>query len=178
MIKDIKIERVNLPVNYEYENEKEFKKGNIFKRRPDGIIIMDTYNNPFYPIKIIEYDTIKFEMSKIKKELNLVHNISQSLLFLPWHFHIELCDMDYNVVSTRPLMYKNALSKEYSNNIIIMISGNSNKDLYPNLLYKSIAHLIINSLNYQPSWKFKSDDITLMNLGSKFRKNNLIKELR
>jgi len=178
MIKNIKIEKINLKPNYNYENEKEFKIGNIFKRRPDGIIIMDTYNNPFFPIKNIEYDTIKFEMTKIKKELNLVHMISLDRLFLPWHFHIELCDMDYNVLTTRPLMYKNALSKEYSNNIIIMISGDSKKDLYPITLYKSIAHLIINSLNYQPSWKFKSEDITLINIGNKFRKNNLIKEFR
>lgn len=157
--------------------EKDFKAANIIRRRPDGIIIMDTYNNPFFPLKSVKFDTVKNEFFIIREELQKDYGITIDRLFLPWHFHLELQGTELIVRNTRPLMYK-TLIPEYENYISIMITGNSNDDIYNKKLYKSLAHMVLNSLKFQPSWKLGDDEITLINIGENFNIDLLSKELR
>jgi len=158
-------------------SEKDFKTTNIFRARPKGIIIMDTYNNPFYPLVKVEFDTDAYDFIKLEDELAIEYGLSKDRLYMPWHFQLEMQKMKYHCRTTRPLMY-HSLMPGYEKYITIMITGNTNKDLYNEKLYKTIAHFILNSLKYQHAWRIKQDEIKLVNLGKNFRRNQLIGLLR
>ena len=173
----IPIKKVDNKYSQTTAAEKEFKAANIIRRRPDGIIIMDTYNNPFYPLKSVKFDTVKNEFFIIREELQKDYGISVDRLFLPWHFHLELQGTELIIRNTRPLTYK-SLIPDYEDYISIMITGNTNDDIYNKKLYKTLAHTLLNSLKYQPSWRLKDDEITLINIGPNFNIDLLSKELR
>lgn len=158
-------------------SEKDFKVSNIFRRRPDGILIMDTFNNPFYPIKNIIFDTDKYDFKKYRDDLSREYGISKDRLFLPWHWHLEIHQMEYIIKISRPQTYR-SLIPDYENYLVIMITGDTNTDIYNDKVYKSIAHFIINSLKYQTGWKIKSNEIKLMNIGKNFSENKLKMNLR
>lgn len=160
---------------YDLSLEKDFKRSNIFEKRPEGIIIMDTFNNPYYPIKKIQLDSSKFNYTEIRQELNHMKWVGD---FFPWHYQIELIDTNYVVMQTRPFWYKNPI-KKFEDYIIICIVGDTNTDIYLKKLYKSIADIIINSCHYIPSWKLEIfKEITLINIGKSFDENLLLKYLK
>lgn len=165
----------HIDFKYETAQEQEFKRTNIFEHIPKGIIIFDSYNNPFYPMNIIDLDDGKLSYPSIKQEL-LRKNWQGK--FTPWHYWVEMVNMDYLVIQGRPLNYKTPLPG-FEKYIAICIAGNSKNDIYSKNLYKNIADIILNSLHYIPGWKMQiQDEITLINIGKSFDEHQLIKNLK
>jgi hypothetical protein len=86
--------------------------------KPRGIIITDTYNNPFFPVQHPRIDTTKFFLPEIKRQLKTYY-ASGPLTYTPWHFHIEILgNAEYFIFNTRPLDSKFPLSTNESLKII------------------------------------------------------------
>ena len=47
---------------YDISAEKEFKRVATFKRKPEGIIIFDSYNNEWFPLKLVKIDKVDFSL--------------------------------------------------------------------------------------------------------------------
>lgn len=157
-------------------NEKKYNSINKFQTRPKGVIIMDTFNNPFMPLKDIVLDSASsIEMAKIREELLRRYKLDG--VFLPWHYTVELQKNMYILNNTRPLTYRSLLP-QYEDYIVICIAGNSEEDLYTKNLYIQIAEIVLNSLIQQPVYKLQIEEIILLNLGNGFRKPQLKKLLR
>lgn len=167
-------------MKYEYNAsaEKEFKRTHTFKRKPKGVIIFDSYNNRFFPLKIVRIDKVDFNFRIIKDEFHRTYGGSASTdLFMPWHYSVELIGKNYFPINTRPIMYK-SLIPDYEEYITICITGDSEIDIYSNEFYKVISHLIINSLHYLPGWRMSVDDLEFLDLGKGFKEANIIKNMR
>jgi hypothetical protein len=164
-----------LKYKYDLTEEKEFKRSNIFNGKPKGVIIFDSYNNPFFPLKQIDLDDTKLSLPQIKQELKQKNYNGN---FLPWHYWVEFVNNDYIVVQGRPLNYMTPLVG-YNDYLSICIAGNSKHDIYLKKLYHIIADITMNSLHYLPSWKLNLIDETyLINLGKSFDEHQLIKHLK
>lgn len=163
---------------YDTTAEKDFKRVATFKRRPKGIIIFDSFNNKFFPLKLVKVDKVDFNLRIIKDEFHRTYGGSTSTdLFMPWHFTVELIGKQYFPVITRPIMYK-SLIPEYEDYISICVVGDSENDIYSPDFYKVISHLIINSLHYIPGWRLSQDDLEFLDLGKGFKSNNIVKNMR
>ena len=160
---------------YEAAEEKEFKRSNMFGHRPKGIVIFDSYNNPFIPLKNIDLDDAKFSYMYAKQELKQNHYTG---FFTPWHYWIEFINNEYVVIEGRPINYKSMLTG-FEEHISICIAGNSKNDIYMKNLYKTIADVCLNSLRYMPAWKINIiDETTLINMGPAFLEEQLIKYIK
>jgi hypothetical protein len=157
--------------------ENRYKKSNMFKVRPKGWLIMDSWNNKAFPMSVFEIDTMKFNTSKLGDEFHRKFGGNKRDLFLPWHWVVELVDEKPYVIQTRPPFYYSGIPG-YKNYYTIMIIGNSNVDIYPGLFYKAIAHQIINPWHAIPSVRVPNskEDFVLWT-GKNFDFNNLLKEL-
>lgn len=164
---------------YDISAEKEFKRVATFKKKPDGFIIFDSYNNEWFPLKSVTVDKVDFNLKSIKDEFHRKYGGSvMQEIFLPWHFSVEFISKNYYCINTRPIMYK-SLIPGYENYISICIVGDSNLDIYSPEFYKVIAHTIMNPIHYIPGWKLDPDGYTKYhNLGSSFKENNLEKNFR
>jgi len=118
--------------------------------RPKGILIYDSYNNPFFPYKEIILDKNTFDLPKYHNFLNKY--FGTNLKYLPFHFYIELVNDMYIVLNTRNFLLKPLLSvdedsldenlKKYKEYIHICILGDSNSDIYTKELYMKIKQII------------------------------------
>lgn len=164
---------------YDISAEKEFKRVATFKRKPDGFIIFDSYNNEWFPLKLVTVDKVDFNLRIIKDEFHRTYGGSaMQEIFMPWHYTVELISKNYYCVNTRPIMYK-SLIPGYENYISICVVGNSDLDIYSPEFYKVIAHTIMNPIHYVPGWRLDPDGNTeYHNLGSGFKENNLEKNFR
>jgi hypothetical protein len=166
---------------YKYNTtaEKEFKRVASFIRKPKGIILFDSYNNEWFPTKIVTFDTTEFNLRKVKDDFHRQYGgSSASELFMPYHYFVEFIGKDYFPIQTRPIMYK-SLIPGYEEYISVCIAGNSEEDIYPHQLYKMIAHLVLNSLHYIPGWKLNPEStIEYHNLGKQFKISQLEKHFR
>jgi len=164
---------------YNISAEKEFKRTATFKRPPKGFIIFDSYNNEWFPLKLVTIDKVDFSLRIIKDEFHRDFGGSaMQELFMPWHYTVELISKNYNVISTRPIMYK-SLIPGYEDYISICIVGDSNKDIYSPELYKVIAHTIMNPIHYIPGWRLNPDGNTeYHNLSKNFKVQQLEKNFR
>ncbi len=77
---------------------------NRLKRKPQGVIITDTYNHPLFPIREPRIDTARFNLPIITKVFKEYTGVK--LDFLPWHFVIEYIDTKYYIFNTRPIDFK------------------------------------------------------------------------
>jgi len=76
---------------------------NKFKPRPLGIIIEDSYNNPFFPIRPMpRVDSAKIDLILIFKRFRELYS-QFDITLLPWHFVIEFIKDRYYVFNTRPI---------------------------------------------------------------------------
>lgn len=76
---------------------------NKFKPRPLGIIIQDSYNNPFFPIRPMpRVDSAKIDLILIFKRFRELYS-QFDITLLPWHFVIEFIKDRYYVFNTRPI---------------------------------------------------------------------------
>ncbi len=137
------------------EKEIEFKlnhfaseRENSFNRtfindKPEGWVICDTVNNPFFPMDILPIDTGNFDLNKIKKEFHRKYGGRPNDLFLPWHYTIDVVNDFPYVIQSRPFNYKTFIPM-YEKKLFIMIIGDSSRDIYNRNFYKAMAHQIIN----------------------------------
>ena len=166
-----------MDMQYNTTAETTFTRIATFKRKPLGIILMDSYNNKWFPLKRIQFDKTTSNLRTIKNEFHQNFLGMNNDLFLPWHYTVELIGKDYVTIVTRTLTYK-SLIPEYNNYIVICIVGDSKKDMYTPKLYKTIAHSILNPLHYIPGWKLKQDGLAYHNIGDSFMISQLEKEFR
>ena len=122
--------------------EQKYVKSNIFNPIAKGFVIMDTLNNPQFPLNTIILDRTKFDSSTILEEYRKVYNMSKMEIFMPWHFQVELVNRDYVIQNTRPINYQTPY-KEWSEHIVICIVGDSTNDVYMPDIYKKIANICI-----------------------------------
>jgi len=120
--------------------------------RPRGVVISDSYNNLFFPIKHPILDTSKFDLPILFHEFKHTYG-SYNLNFLPWHYVIDFIQNQYYVFNTRPIDQIFPLN----NNDLIQISKNTEKlsdstkkfiEILPFEIQKSIHVLIIGDSNY------------------------------
>ena len=122
--------------------EQKFVKANVFDTVAQGFVIMDTMNNPQFPLADVLLDRTKFDSSTIINEYRKAYGMSKSEIFMPWHFQVELVNKDYVIQNTRPINYKTPF-KDWNQYIVICVVGNSNEDVYMPDIYKKIANLCI-----------------------------------
>ena len=164
---------------YDASAEKEFKRIATFKRKPKGFIIFDSYNNEWFPLKMVTVDKTTFDLRILKDEFHRTYGGSAAQdIFMPWHYNIELTGKNYYITSTRPITYK-SLIPEYEDYISICITGNSDVDIYSPEFYKVMAHTAMNPLHYITGWRLNPESNTVFhNLGSGFRESQLQKNFR
>lgn len=159
--------------------EKEFNKANLFRPRPKGVIIFDSYNNEFFPIDLIQIDKSDFNLKHYITEFRKKYGGSESQdLYMPFHFSVELIGKQYFPIMTRPITYRSNVPG-YEDYITICIMGDSKIDVYPHVLYKILAHTIINGIKYIPTFKMNLElDMTYHKLGDQFKIEQLKKHFR
>lgn len=86
---------------------------NKFTIKPQGILLTDTYNSPFFPIPRPKIDTAKFDLMEVYKQYQELYGQGKSL-YLPWHFCVELIGKQYFVFNTRPLDMKFPIDSEFA----------------------------------------------------------------
>ncbi len=179
---------------------------NKFKTKAQGIIITDSYNNPFFPITPRpKIDTSKLDLLEVFRRYKELYGQMKSL-YLPWHFCIELVQDRYVVFNTRPLDLKfpidtnQALQNKKTLNIEwdqitetffrnkiydikeaihICLVGNTNLDIYTTKVYKLIGETcIIPTLrqNKLPGGLYQR--VFDMNLGIRFNMNSIKRFIR
>lgn len=165
---------------------------NKFKPRPLGILIQDSYNNPFFPIRPMpRVDSAKIDLFKIYKRFRELYS-QFSVTLLPWHFVIEFIEDRYYVFNTRPLdMYFpvdnhqvlnrqdlwNDVTKTFMRNYIfdikeaihILIVGDSNIDVYTRKFYELLGRVcIVPCVRYFKIANIDYETIVPLNTGRKF----------
>ena len=163
--------------NLEYE--KEFNKANIFRPKPKGILIFDSFNNKFFPLDIVAIDKGDFNLKSYISQFRRTYGGNESSdIFMPFHYSVELIGKTYFPIQTRPIMYRSKVPG-YEEYITVCILGDSNIDVYPHSLYKIIAHTILNSLHYIPSFKLDPSEHTeYHHMGKQFKIEQLKKHFR
>lgn len=154
--------------------EQKYVKSNTFDPIARGFVIMDTLNNPQFPLNTIILDRTKFDSSTILREYRRAYNMTKAEIFMPWHFQVELVDREYIIQNTRPVNYKTPY-KEWSEHICICLVGDSGNDIYMPDIYKKIANICIkpytkSNVNQVP------EKITYLT-GKSFMQQQLVKQL-
>jgi len=132
------------------ERENYFHRSFI-NDKPEGWVICDTFNNPFFPLDILPIDTANFDLEKIKYEFHRKYGGRPNDLYLPWHYTIDIVNDFPYIIQTRPFNYKTIIPL-YEKKLFIMIIGDSNRDIYNSQFYKAIAHQIINPFKLIPGF--------------------------
>lgn len=132
----------NLNVSATKEFEQRFLIGNVFNGVAKGFVIMDTKNNPTYPLNDVLLDKSRFDSEKTLLEYRRVYGVSPKEIYMPWHFQIELVARNYVIQTTRPYNYKSRLPK-YKDYICICLVGDSKNDVYLPEIYNKIANMCI-----------------------------------
>jgi hypothetical protein len=135
--------------------------------RPLGVLIQDSYNNPFFPIRPTpRLDTSTMNLLEIYKRFKTLYSGSFTDTFLPWHYCIEFVGNTYQVFATRPIDMKFPLSSIQAQNrkdfwneatqqfmtdnifdinmaIHVLVIGDSNFDVYPNPFYNKLSRTCV-----------------------------------
>lgn len=178
---------------------------NKFKTRVKGIIIQDSYNNPFFPIRPRPIlDTASVDTSEIYRRYREEYSQFDSA-YLPWHFCVEMIEDRYYVLNTRPLdlkfpMTSNEILKfdkknsewdditqmffkdkifDISDAIHITIVGNSNRDVYTKKIYEIVGRSCIIPIlrqNRLPGGLYNR--VFAFNLGKRFNLDYITKFIR
>lgn len=169
--------------------------GKQFTTRPQGILIQDSYNNPFYKIRPTpRIDTHKSEILELYRRFREIHAKSKSV-YLPWHYVIEMVGRSYMVYNTRPTHIKFPMSTQtYLSNLYetddsltsaseiffterpfdvseaihICLIGDSNSDIYTKQLYKMLTEICIQPQRRYHKLKGLFTSIYAVNLAYKF----------
>jgi hypothetical protein len=165
---------------------------NKFKPRPLGILIGDSYNNPFFPIRPMpRVDSAKIDLFLIYKRFRELYSQFEVTL-LPWHFVIEFIEDRYYVFNTRPIdmffpvsnndvLNRQELwddtTKTFMKNYLfdikealhILIVGDSNIDVYTRKFYELLGRVcIVPFIRYFKIANIDYETIVPLNMGRKF----------
>jgi hypothetical protein len=165
---------------------------NKFKPKPLGILIEDSYNNPFFPIRPMpRVDSAKIDLFLIYKRFRELYS-QFAVTLLPWHFIIEFIEDRYYVFNTRPVdMYfpvnnqqvinrqdlwddtTKAFMKNYlfdiREAIHILVVGDSNIDVYTRKFYELLGRVcIVPFIRYFKIANIDYESIVPLNMGRKF----------
>jgi len=165
---------------------------NKFKSRPRGIIIYDSYNNPFLPIHPVpRVDSAKIDLFLIYKRFRELYS-QFDITLLPWHYVIEFIEDRYYVFNTRPLdmlfpltnqdvlnrqdLWDDTTKKfmkrylfDISEAIHILIVGDSNIDIYTRKFYELLGRVcIVPFIRYFKIVPNDHETIVPLNMGKKF----------
>ncbi len=158
--------------------ENRFKQTNMMKSRPKGWLIADSWNNEAFPMDIFSIDTMQFNTEKLATWFHQKYGGSVRDLFLPWHYIVELVNGKPFIIQTRPFMYKSNIPG-FKNHFTILLIGDGNQDIYPGVLYKMLAHGIINPAKHIPSVRVpNSKENFTFQTGINFDQNKLLKEMQ
>lgn len=159
--------------NLLYENERYIIKSdrdgpNKLNKivRPQGIVFQDTYNNFIFPIKDVQIDSSKPNITRIFRGFREKYiNIPTDML--PWHYLIEMIGNRYVVYHTRPLdtrfPARNSEVLEHKHEFLsddikrffkdktfrvddmihVCIIGDTNLDIYPWKMMRMIGRLCV-----------------------------------
>jgi len=171
--------------------------------RPQGIIVYDSYNNPFYPIRPRpRIDTSKMDLFEIyKRTRELYEDFAPTLL--PWHYVIEFINDRYYVFNTRPIDMKFPVSnvdvtddrqkfwdnttKQFMKDQIfdireaihILILGDSNIDVYTKKFYELLGRIcIVPFIRFFKLPEGIGERIFYLNMGEKFHGQQIMKFIR
>jgi hypothetical protein len=176
---------------------------NKFKPKPQGILITDSYNNPFFPITPRpKIDTAKLDLLEVFRRYKELYGQMKSL-YLPWHFCVELVNDRYFVFNTRPLdmkfpidTYKALKQKEIyniswnnetenffknklfdiENAVHVCLVGNTDIDIYTTKIYKLIGTTcILPIIRQNKLLGGLNQRVFGLNLGRRVNLNSIIK---
>jgi len=100
--------------------------------RPKGILIQDTYNNPFFPIRPApKIDTSKLNTGLIYERYRELYTETNPD-FLPWHYCIEMVGDRYYAFNTRPIDLRFPINT---------VDANINKDENPWIEWDNVTNL-------------------------------------
>lgn len=122
--------------------ERKYIKTNTFNPNAKSFVLVDTYNNPEFPLAEIILDKTRYDSNNILQEFRRVYGFTKMEIFLPWHFQVEFVGRDYIIQNTRPVNYYSGF-KDYKESIIICIVGDSEKDIYMPEIYNKIANICV-----------------------------------
>ena len=135
---------------------------NRFKRKKiTGLILSDTYNNPFFPINHPELriDRSDMNLPKVRREFRFEYDAPKEFL-LPWHFYVEFIQDKYYIFNTRPLDMKFPLNNQEMKDeevddetetflkrsvfdiaelVHVVICGDTYTDIYTRRIYETIG---------------------------------------
>jgi hypothetical protein len=131
---------------FDSNRENRFQRQFVIQK-PKGWLIFDSWNNPWFPLKVREIDTSDFDLRLIRKYFHLEIGGKPNDIFLPWHYTIDIVNETPYIINTRPFNYKSLISN-FEEHLSIMIIGDSNKDIYNDIYYKAIANMIINPFRF------------------------------
>jgi len=165
---------------------------NKFKPRPLGILIEDSYNNPFFPIRPMpRIDSAKVDLFLIYKRFRELYS-QFAVTLLPWHYVIEFIEDRYYVFNTRPVdMFFPMSNYDVSNRqdlwdettmtfmknyifdikdaLHILVVGDSNIDVYTKKFYELLGRIcIVPYIRYFKIANIDYETIVPLNMGRKF----------
>lgn len=165
---------------------------NKFKPKPLGIIISDSYNNPFFPIRPLpRVDSAKIDLFLIYKRFRELYS-QFDVTLLPWHFVIEFIEDRFYVFNTRPVdmffpvsnqdvMNRqdlwNDITKTFMKNYIfdikealhILVVGDSNIDICTRKFYELLGRIcIVPFIRYFKIANIDYETIVPLNMGRQF----------
>jgi hypothetical protein len=165
--------------------------------RPQGVVICDTINNPFFPIDAPSIDSSKFNLPDIKSKYQTFYT-TLPVDFLPWHYVVEILNGKYYFFQTRPLDMRFPLNNieckdllnanssilnttpstdmffknqpfDIGQAIHVCILGDTNLDVYIDSLYEMIGRMCIGPiLRYFKLPSSINLRVINLNLGKKF----------
>lgn len=165
---------------------------NKFKPKPLGILIEDSFNNPFFPIRPMpRIDSAKIDLFLIYKRFRELYS-QFAVTLLPWHYVIEFIEDRYFVFNTRPVdMFFPVSNQDVMNRqdlwdettqtfmknyifdikeaIHILIVGDSNIDVYTKKFYELLGRIcIVPNVRYFKIANIDYETIVPLNIGKKF----------
>ena len=165
---------------------------NKFKPKPLGILIEDSYNNPFFPIRPMpRIDSAKIDLFLIYKRFRELYS-QFAVTLLPWHYVIEFIEDRYFVFNTRPTdmsfpvdnqdvlnrqdLWDDTTQKfmkmgmfDIKEAIHVLVVGDSNIDVYTKKFYELLGRMcIVPFVRYFKIANIDYETIVPLNMGRKF----------
>lgn len=181
---------------------------NAFTNRPQGVLVQDSYNNPFYPIyPTPKIDSYKPDILELYKKFRELYSNKKSV-YLPWHYVIEMVDKRYIIMNTRPTHLKFPITTtdflssienkekinenfndptqlflkekpfDISEAIHVCILGDSYTDVYMNRMYKTLVETCIQPVRRYHRIKGLFNSIYVLNVSTRFDSNKILNYLK
>ena len=190
--------------DFSFVDDEEMTKSFFYK--PLGILVQDSFNNPFFPINPLpKIDTSKLDLLDLTRFFKEKYiRLKESQLFLPWHYCVEMVNDQYFVFNTRPINMKfpkknihflnhpiretwDSVTTTFMENnqfdiseaIHVCIIGDTKSDVYPRKIYESIGRICVAPIcQYFRINRVMNQDIVGLNLGTRFQMPIITKFLK